>query len=276
MTSSLTTAQHFLECEKCTEKPAIFICKTCPANLCEECKTDHESGIARAHKILSRKTSNKGQVSLRCCKDHPSRQLESFCCRCNTPVCTECILTSHEGHLVRSLTAAYDNIKEDLQKKKERIERELLPQYKDLLDRETNKRQELSRQADEIEKQIERHTQLVIEKVKAMREKTVGKLQVAKEDMFREIDGSCEKIEHTLHTLQETKDKILMQLEEKPEICSFQHNNSCLQDELKTFCKTFYIKTVYEIPYFQPGPICDMIAENFGTLPKIKISEEVK
>ena len=67
-----------------------------------------------------------------------------------------------------------------------------------------------------------------------------------------------------------------MQLEEKPEICSFQHNNSCLQDELKTFCKTFYIKTVYEIPYFQPGPICDVIAENFGTLPKIKISEEVK
>lgn len=42
MANVVLSAQHYLECENCEENPAIFMCKTCPGHLCENCKTEHE------------------------------------------------------------------------------------------------------------------------------------------------------------------------------------------------------------------------------------------
>lgn len=43
MAKASTSAQHYVECEKCKKNPATFLCKTCDGRLCEPCKINHET-----------------------------------------------------------------------------------------------------------------------------------------------------------------------------------------------------------------------------------------
>ena len=92
--------------------------------------------------------------------------MECFCCQCKEPICTECIVKSHNGHTVQTLSEAYEEIKDNLQSKKDEMENNLLPKYK--------KQTALSKRADDIELQIQEHTEKLLRSVKEISEKTVN------------------------------------------------------------------------------------------------------
>lgn len=93
MAKKSSSAQHFLECNNCEEKPAKFLCKTCPDHLCENCKTDHEKKkMTRSHEIVFLKSNNKDMVDLLYCTEHTKKKLQCYCNRCKEPVCTDCII----------------------------------------------------------------------------------------------------------------------------------------------------------------------------------------
>lgn len=105
MANITLSAQHYLECENCEEHPAKFVCKTCPGHLCEHCKSEHErKKMSRNHEIVSLISNNDEMIDLLYCTEHTKKKLECYCNVCKEPLCTDCIIQSHNMHSVKSST----------------------------------------------------------------------------------------------------------------------------------------------------------------------------
>lgn len=102
MAKTSSSAQHYLECDNCEENPAQYFCKMCAGHLCETCKSDHgKRKITRNHEIVSMTSNNENLVDLMYCSTHTNKKLECYCNLCKEPVCTDCIIRSHNGHSVK-------------------------------------------------------------------------------------------------------------------------------------------------------------------------------
>lgn len=108
MTNAKTSAQHYLECEGCEERPSKFLCKTCSDHLCETCRNDHErKKLTRGHVVVPLTSNNlTSEKILYCaCSGHIKNKLEYHCIPCDKSVCAECIRLYHKGHAKKSLTS---------------------------------------------------------------------------------------------------------------------------------------------------------------------------
>lgn len=102
MANAKTSAQHYLECEDCEERPSIFLCKTCSGHLCKTCRNDHErKKLTRGHVVVLLTSNNlTSEEILYCtCSGHIKRKLEYHC---DKSVCAECIGLYHKGHAKKS------------------------------------------------------------------------------------------------------------------------------------------------------------------------------
>lgn len=271
MAASLGSAQHYIECDNCEENPAKYICKTCPGNLCENCKTEHENRkITKDHEVTDLKTGRRYFDFYLNCPDHKSKKLECFCDSCEKPICTECIVLFHNGHAVQSLSAAYKEIKDKQRKKITKIE-EKLHSYIYVLEREEQKELDLSKRADEIEKQIMRHTSNVVEIVNEISKGNVQKLRAMKQKGRNEINRSIIAIRRNVAQLTQDKEKLSAIIEAKSGVSFFQKENSDLLEKIKEdMDETVSNLTRYELDDFHPGQICDIIPTCFGTLPELR------
>lgn len=117
MAKKSSSAQHFQECDNCEENPADFLCKTCPGHLCENCRIEHrKKKMTRSHEIISLISNNENMVDMLYCVEHTKRRLECYCNPCKEPVCTDCIVQSHNGHSVELLSTVYKRITDQLGK----------------------------------------------------------------------------------------------------------------------------------------------------------------
>lgn len=103
--------------------------------------------ITHNHEIVSLTSNNGDMLDILYCTEHTKKKLECFCNQCRGPVCTNCILQSHNGHSVKSLTQFYK-------------------EYTVLYNRE-------------IQMKIAAHTQSVFGFVKQIGKQTVGNLLTA-------------------------------------------------------------------------------------------------
>ncbi|XP_078330817.1 uncharacterized protein LOC144624746 [Crassostrea virginica] len=205
-------AQHFVECDKCEENPAKFVCKTCP----------------------------------------------------------DCIVLSHNGHAVEAISSAYKEIKEDMQIKKDEIDKKLIPKYTQLLENEAKKSSDLKKEADEIENKILAYTQNIIETVKSLGERAVQDLRIQEGRGLQKIDESRAELQSKIGRLKQTRIQLSEQIEGKPGISFFKPVDGKLLQEFET-CSNIYI---YKLRDFQPGPLSSTVEVNFGTLPDLSISSE--
>lgn len=259
--------EHTINCDNCEKSAATFVCKSCQGHLCDKCKTEHQTKkITKNHEITELKTNNEEPVGLFFCSKHKTKRLECFCDSCQKPVCTECIVRSHNGHAFQALSTAYQQIRKDLKTKKEEIEQNLLPTYMELLNMEVNKRENLTAQADTIQKQIEKHTASVIETVQKISNETIQDLRAKEKEGLKEIDQTKSNIQKKIHRLQLTKRQLSESIETKPGISFF---NAMKSDLLREF-QSFPIQTNYQLYNFQPGQVGEIIPDYFGTLPDLR------
>ena len=236
MAAELVQAQHFVECDECEKNPAKFVCKTCPGNLCDKCKTEHGNRkISKNHAITEFNTEYDDLVDFLYCSDHKTKRLECFCDPCKKPVCTDCIVSSHNGlgHAVKALSETYKDIKEDLQIKKEEIDKDLLPKYREMLQKEALKKSALSKQAEKVQNQIESHTCYIIAMVKKTAKKTIENLRFDEQKGLQEIDYSSSRIQETIQKLQETEEILSKNIKGKPGIAFFTPLDSNLLDQFQ-------------------------------------------
>lgn len=270
MAAELVQAQHFVECDECENNPAKFVCKTCPGNLCDKCKTEHGNRkISKNHEITEFNTEYDDLVDFLYCSDHKTKKLECFCDPCKKPVCTDCIVSSHNGlgHAVKALSETYKDIKKDLQAKKEEIDKNLLPKYREMLAKEALKKSDLSKQADQVQKQIESHTLDIIEMVKDTAKKIIEDLRSDERKGIQEIDESSNRIQKTIQKLQVTEETLSKNIEGKPGVAFFTPLDSNLLEQfqrLPSLCN-------YILRDFQAGQITSQIERLFGKCPGLLI-----
>lgn len=267
MAAKVTSAQHFVQCEECEENPAKYVCKTCPGQLCKECKTKHEKRkISKNHKITLFSTQNTEFADLLYCPKHKEKKLECFCGRCKIPICTECIIVSHNGHKIQKFRAVFKEVRDNLQKKKYEIEKTLLPQYTMMLAEEREKRSELSKQAEAIESQIKNHTRQIIERTQEISKNALKDLKEMENEGLEGIDRITEEYEKKISKLKQTNEMLSGNIETKPGILFF---HPAKKDVLKEF-RTIPMPVYYELTSFQPGNIKQKLRKNFGRLPRLE------
>lgn len=272
MENVVLSAQHYLGCENCEENPAIFMCKTCPGHLCENCKTEHEmKKMTKSHDIISLKSNNEDLVDLLCCSDHAKKKLECYCNICREPVCTDCIIQSHNGHSVKSLTTVYKEFTSCSYRKKEEIAKVILPKYKELLAKEIEKRSLFIKKVDEIEKKIDSHTQKVVEMAQETGKRTVETLKKAEKEGLQESDKFKDNIEEQINLLQQMCERISASLEAKPELEFFK---SFEKGGLEKFHK-LPTQPDYSLTDFNPGNISQDLQRTFGVPPMLQRSRHV-
>lgn len=231
MAQSLS-AQHFLECDNCEENPSKFLCKSCPGYLCENCKIEHEKKkMTRSHEIVALTSHNEDMVDLLFCSNH-AKKLECYCDHCKEPVCTDCIIQSHNGHPLKSLSTVYKELTDHYKQEREEIENVLLPRHRELLCSETAKRSAFTKRADELVKKIEAHTLSVIEMVKHVGQQTIESVREAEKEGLHEMNIFKDSLEEKINQLHIMGDEISACLEARPEASFF---SSIYRNQLENF-----------------------------------------
>lgn len=257
-------------CDSCEEEAAEFLCKTCPGHLCPNCKVEHErKKITRNHEIVLLTSKNDDMTELLYCTDHNNKKLECYCNLCNKPVCTECIVNAHNGHSVKLLSTVLNEVRAKTKFQKDEVVNMLIPQYKELLGIEDEKRSEVTKIADGIQSEIELHTQNLIRIVKSTGKKYVQQLQMEKNVQLEKIKISKIKIEDKLQKLQQIDELVSANLRAKPSGLIFKLVDV---DELESL-RTLPVQTDIKMSNFEPGDISQFIEKNFGvfqTVPQTK------
>lgn len=272
MAKKSLSAQHFLECDNCEENPSKFLCKTCPGHLCEHCKNDHEKKkMTRNHEIVSLSSNNEEMLDMLYCSNHAKKKLECYCNRCGEPVCTECIIQSHNGHSVESLSTVYKCITDYAKEQKDIINTVLLPKFIKLLSHETAKESALTSRAEGIKKKIETYTQTLVEMIIAISAHTVEDLSKNEKEGLREIQHTKINLVEQINELQVMSEAISEDIEAQPNISFFKLVE---RNDLERF-ETTLPNIEYSLSDFQPGIIRKAIQENFGIRPILKRSRHI-
>lgn len=268
MAKASTSAQHYLECDNCEENPAKFLCKVCAGHLCEPCKIKHkQKKITRNHVILPLTSQNEDMLDLLFCPDHTKKKFECFCDSCKEPVCTECIIRSHNGHSVKSMNTAYKEFKDYLKQKKATIENDLLPRHIELLAKENDGRSSFKKKIDAIQSEIDAHTKRVVEKVERIGKQTVASLRMTEKDGLKEMDKSKECLEEKINKLQVLSKQIDADLEARPQSSMFKSINSI---DLKCY-ESLPSPVEYTLTDFQPQHL--KLKKMFGKPPVLNIGD---
>lgn len=271
MAKASLSAQHYLECDNCEENPAKFLCKTCTGHLCEACKSKHErKKITRNHEILPLTSKNEEMLDTLLCPKHTKKKLDCYCDRCREPVCTECIVQSHNGHSVKTLFTVYKDFIDDSKQKKEKIDTVILPKHREVLAKEREMRSAFREKADGIQKEIDAYTQRMVDQVKQFGKETVVSLRKAEEDGLKEMDKFKVHIEKKINELQSLSAHISANIEAKPQFSMFESINSI---DLKSY-QTLPNSVEFKLTDFQPQR--RRFENMFGEPPVLKIEYKKK
>lgn len=271
MAKAPESAQHYVECDNCEENPAKFLCKTCAGHLCEPCKSKHErKKITRDHYILPLNSRNEDMLDLFLCPNHAKKKIECYCIPCGEPVCTDCIIESHNGHSVKSLATVYKELNDCYKQKKENIDTVLLPNHRELLAKEKKKRSLFREKADKIQEEIDAHTQNMVEKVKNIGQQTVVNLRKAEKEGLQKIDNFNGNLEEKINKLQLLSKQMSKNLEAKPQVSYFK---SIDKDVLKGF-KLLPYSPEYALTDFKPEHV--NIDNMFGESPVLETGTSQK
>ncbi|XP_062605414.1 E3 ubiquitin-protein ligase TRIM9-like [Saccostrea cucullata] len=265
MATARSFGQHFLECENCEENPAQFLCKTCPGHLCEKCKTEHEARkITKTHDIMHMHINREDRMGLIYCAKHTVNKLEWYCSPCKEPVCSKCLIESHNGHKLEELEKMYKEIRMKFKKEKKEIENTLLPKFRGLLNNEKTKKLEISKRTEEVQKQIKDHTKSIIQKVIVMENETLQCLLLEKERVIGAVEKTELEIEHRISTLETINEGITANLDADPGISFFRNTDSFLSKGMQVLPSSVN----YKLNNFQPVDTSELTTEGlFGKSP---------
>ena len=175
--------QAVLDCDLCESQISVdWHCKTCPANLCQNCKKLHTTRRNfREHKVIPRSHlhqdtgGDNGKIDKGKCRTHPNHDISLICKSCGVEVCTECIVTTHNGHKFENMDARLKRSQESLR----RYLQELESQESDL----ANEIQHIGKNLTEFNKGEEN----LIRRVAAARELHMKKIDAEYRGMVNEI-----------------------------------------------------------------------------------------
>lgn len=120
------TIQDVVRCNLCETPAHNLYCDICQVNLCKTCVGSHLLDMSTEHKIVP--FSKRGSTPL--CPKHSKKICELFCEQCDSIICATCVSSGkHEQHKKIDVWKKIDNMKANLQKDKEELDKLILPTY---------------------------------------------------------------------------------------------------------------------------------------------------
>ena len=166
MYDTVTTKKVALVCKQCKDALPSIRCTECKADLCEPCKAFHDGfELLKPHHSVSVADSQNDVVIDRFifCPTHSKKLIEHNCVPCETPICSMCKATDHDGHKCESTEDALKRI---------------LPEIKDIQAKihyssqaVSTKREHISRNAANVCSTIEAMEKEVIDAYEEIRQK---------------------------------------------------------------------------------------------------------
>lgn len=106
-TSRYPLGTELVVCDVCEDSPAFYKCSECSQFYCEKCNKLHlRMKAGRNHHVTIlpsiRAVNEKLKVKIYC-DDHEHEEVKFFCRKCDVPICRDCKVVSHEGHLTEPL-----------------------------------------------------------------------------------------------------------------------------------------------------------------------------
>lgn len=120
------TIQDVVRCNLCETPAHTLYCDICQVNLCKTCVGSHLLDMSTEHKIVP--FSKRGSTPL--CPKHSKKICELFCEQCDSIICATCVSSGkHEQHKKIDVWKKIDNMKANLQKDIQELDKLILPTY---------------------------------------------------------------------------------------------------------------------------------------------------
>lgn len=254
MAASPLPDQPNINCNSCKEALVKFRCKTCSAPFCERCTQVHKT---KSHDIESLASNCEDMLDNLFCLDHTKKKLECYCKVCERPVCTDCIVESHNGHghNLEKLSTVYGKLVNYIRRQQHQIRNDLLPKYRDLSAYENAKRLELKNRTDEIEKKINCHIENVISMVNNIGTQTRGDLRMAEKEDLQKFNDFKNKLDGIITKLENHLVSMSAKINAKPTISFFEATKGIDFEEFQQLPT----RPHYSIHEFHAGKINELI-----------------
>lgn len=114
-TSRFPLGTELVVCDVCEDSPAFYKCAECSEYFCDKCNKLHlRMKMSKNHHVnilpSIRAVNDKLKVKVYC-DDHEHEEVKFFCRKCAVPICRDCKVVSHEGHLTEPLKDVVEELK---------------------------------------------------------------------------------------------------------------------------------------------------------------------
>lgn len=205
------------------------------------------------------------------CSDHNQKiRLQLYCIRCEKPICIDCLVESHNGHFVKKLSTAYEELVKHYEGQKDKIENELLPKYMELYSNEDARKLEVKNRKGEIKNIIDSHIKKVISMIRNIETLTIGDFRIAEGEELQKFNNFKSKIDEEITKLKNLCKLMSANIEAKPAISFFKPIKSNDLDEFQKLPTSPH----YKSNEFHPGKINKSIQKEL--LDGVKTTENRK
>lgn len=190
-------------------------CLECQECLCENCRKVHSRGKAtRSHKIVHicgvRETMPFTKF-VQCCA-HPSSEVIMYCKKCDLLVCSQCISSTHTGHVFEQIDSVYESKVDDLENTLEILENDSMTTISMQVKKAKFKRRHKRSEIEFLKERITQLTEVQKKVLEKRRDDLLDELDrhyTQSEDHLLKAELEFELTKSDLHDCQQTIQKSL-------------------------------------------------------------------
>ncbi|XP_078322021.1 E3 ubiquitin-protein ligase TRIM36-like isoform X1 [Crassostrea virginica] len=257
----VSSCQDVLRCALCDIGIAPLYCNVCLIHLCKNCVEKHLLDTAKVHNVVSFKQHLVNSKYPQCL-DHPTKQCELHCGRCDIPICLLCISSGeHEQHkkedILKTLASKKELLRTDLQE----LETSIYPNFQEHASGIPVQRAEISKHFKELTTAIAKQGEIIHTEIDTIIKKMQNEIQSINRQHLTTIDKQEEAITGTIEDIQQAilELKRLLDTSEFCLVAEYKSRNVQFRKIPPKFKNTF--------PKFQPNKINkEKLREQFGTL----------
>nr|XP_022304489.1 uncharacterized protein LOC111111674 isoform X2 [Crassostrea virginica]XP_022304490.1 uncharacterized protein LOC111111674 isoform X3 [Crassostrea virginica] len=257
---TVSSSQDVLRCSLCNIGVAPLYCNVCLIHLCKNCVEKHLFDTKQVHSVVSFK-QHLVNSKFPQCLDHPTKQCELHCDRCDIPICLLCISSGkHEHHMKGDILKTLAKKKELLRTDLQELQTSIYPKIQEHASGIPVQRAEVSKHLKHLKKAIDEQGEIIHGEIDTIIEKMQNEIENMIIQHMATIDTQEEAINVTITEIQQA----ILELKRLLDT-----NEFCLVAEYKSRNVQFRKlppKLKITLPKFQPNKINrEKLREQFGT-----------
>nr|XP_022309030.1 uncharacterized protein LOC111114830 [Crassostrea virginica] len=257
---TVSSSQDVLRCSLCNIGVAPLYCNVCLIHLCKNCVEKHLFDTKQVHNVVSFK-QHLVNSKFPQCLDHPTKQCELHCDRCDIPICLLCISSGkHEHHMKGDILKTLAKKKELLRTDLQELETSIYPKIQEHASGIPVQRAEVSKHLKHLKKAIDEQGEIMHAEIDTIIEKMQNEIENMIIQHMATIDTQEEAINVTITEIQQA----ILELKRLLDT-----NECCLVAEYKSRNVQFRKlppKLKITLPEFQPNKINrEKLMEQFGS-----------